>query len=107
VIYQNNSTLSKNYVAIRKAISDRYGNRQDIVDLSVKTLHVPIEVALELKQNYAEQVYQRNMDQEQIEDTQILRIIELKQYSPDWAELMVVVALAVGSRMIEIMKVSE
>ena len=64
------------------------------------------EAAAVRKKNYSAKIYQQLGNQRQILDTDVLRIINELRYQPDWVSLCVCVALAVGSRLIEILRVS-
>lgn len=107
VIYQNTNSRTSNYGALRDSIEEKYKDYPDIIQMTKSVLHISQASALERKMNYAADVHQRNINQIEISDKAILKIISDYQFSTNWRELMVVAGLAVGSRMIEIIKVSD
>ncbi len=107
ILYQAPRTLNTNYTVLKNAIKKKFAEYPDIIQKVDKELHISLEAATELKIDYNASVFQRNAAQREISMNEVLQFVMREQYSDDWKTLMMVVALAVGSRMVEIAQVSD
>lgn len=103
VLYHNVSSRNQIFCRVRKRLLAKFpGIRYELR----KVLHISLSESEMLRLRYSAQVYERNINQQELSDKTAVDLIQANRSSPDWTNLMIVVALAVGSRMIEIARVS-
>jgi hypothetical protein len=102
-LYHNVSSRNQIFCRTRKRINQRFGSIRYEVK---RVLHISLPESEMLRLRYNAQVYETNVNQKDIADKKVVQVIQDMRSSPDWVNLMIVVALSVGSRMIEIVRVS-
>lgn len=105
VLYLKPNVLAKWFSDISKIIQNKFPESKISAEAK-KKLHLPLEAAILRRKNYEAKVYQVNVKQRQITDSQVIKAISELQEAKDWPSLAVCVALSVGSRASEIMMVS-
>jgi hypothetical protein len=94
-----------NFSTFSVSIQEKFGDGK-ISEKAKEVLRLPKESALLRNKNYSAKVFAQHRHQRQIVDSDVLEQINLLRYKKDWVDLTLLVGLAVGSRLIEILKVS-
>lgn len=106
ISYPNKITLNSYISHLKSHVIHQFESCPEVVSLAKKTLCLSKEDYDELDKNYTKLVVDRNKNQETLSDVLVIKIVHEMTESLKWEEMMIAVALAVGSRMIEIAKVS-
>jgi hypothetical protein len=103
-IWQNLESRKNIYVKIRKTVNQFH---PELKEFYKKGLHISSLDSFDLKVNYNNKVYQRNIQQLQLDKAVALKLVQDLKETVRWENLMIVIAMCVGSRMIEIAKLSK
>lgn len=107
VIYPKPNTLASYYVLLRDAVKTRFADNPDLIKRAQNVLTAGAP-AFRLRQtDYNASVLSRLQNQVEISDVEVLKLLNERRYAEDWKDQMIFVGLAVGSRMVEIIKVSD
>lgn len=98
------NTQKMAFVDVKKAFDRIFRDRADVLEMAFDYLKTSPVLKKLLQVNYEKQVYEKNVSQKEITDTFVLAKINEFKNSNDWKKLMMAVGLAVGSRMIEILR---
>lgn len=104
-LYPKPNTLAANFSTFSVAIQNAYPESKT-ADYARKTLRLAPEASLLRNKDYSSKIFNQHRHQRQIVDGDILEQMNLLRYKEDWVSLTLLVALAVGSRLIEILMVS-
>ena len=104
-LYAKPNVLAQEFSAISKTIQNKF-RETDIAEKAKKRLRLSKEASLLRHKNYQARVYQANVKQRELKDSEVLGIINKLSFEKDWVSLTVCVGLAVGSRLIEILLMS-
>lgn len=105
-LYFKLSVLAKHFSTLSKTIQTKFPN-SNLEEEAKKRLHLSREGAILRRKNYQAKVYQANAKQRQLSDSEVLATINKLAFEKDWPSLTVCVGLAVGSRLVEILKESQ
>jgi hypothetical protein len=101
------NALAVHFSRFNRAIQIKFGDDSDEASYAKQHLHLSQEASLLRKKNYAEKIFKQHEHLKQITDTEVLEKINTLRYKDTWPELCVCAGLAIGSRLIEIVYVSE
>ena len=104
-LYAKPNVLAQELSTISKTIQNRFPGTK-IAEEAKKRLRLSKEASLLRHKNYQARVYQANVKQRQLSDSEVLGVINRLSFEKDWVSLTVCVGLAVGSRLIEILQMS-
>lgn len=108
ILYPNRGTLQSTSVKWRKCIGDRFGYDSEVYKLSIEQLGLPREEAIARSSKYKAAMRSRVRKRvKQLTEQQIYEVIQLCAGSYEYSYNTVAVMLATGSRMVEVLKVSE
>lgn len=105
VLYTNPNVLAGKFSLFNTTIQRMFPNT-NIAEHSREVLHLDLEAATLRRTDYAAKVFAQHGQQRQLLDSEVLERINTLRTKTDWESLIVCVALAVGSRLIEIVSVS-
>lgn len=110
LIYTNKNTISTNLGDYRKPIRNKFGQNSEIYKQSVYLMGLTQAESLQRREDYSNQVKARNADRESLDvffDDDIYKVMDQTINSSNPQDRIVAVILAVGSRLIEVLKVSK
>lgn len=106
ISYPSRMTLRSYLSHLKKCIINKFSGFPEIVKAAKETFCLSKADYDELEKNYNKLVIERNKNQETLSDLLIIKIVHETMQSLLWEENMIAIALACGSRMIEIAKIS-
>lgn len=104
-LYPKPNTLAQNFSTFSVAIQEAFPESKT-ADYARKTLHLAPEASLLRNKEYSSKIFNQHRNQRQLVDGEILEHMNVLRYKEDWVSLTLLVGLAVGSRLIEILMVS-
>lgn len=106
-LYENENSLEQYATKWRKPIGERWGNQCAAYRESIKVLGLDQERALARRARYTKTVRERLADRVQLNASRIYEIIATCAKSHEFIDNIIAVMLATGSRLIEVIKVSQ
>lgn len=104
-LYMKPNVLAQHFSTLVKTIHTKFPDSNISAEAS-KRLHISKEASILRRKDYQAQVYRVNAKLRPMLDSQVLEVINKLQYERKWPALTLCVALAVGSRLNEILMVS-
>lgn len=104
-LYFKPNVLATKLSEFSKLMQERFPD-SEIATHAKKVLHMNMDAAITRKKDYSAKIYKQLANQKQIVDSDVLQVINDLRYQKDLWSLTVCVALACGSRLIEIIRVS-
>lgn len=105
-LYTKPNVLAQHFSTISMTIQNMFPD-SEIAAEAKKRLHLSKEASILRHKNYQARVYQANVKQRQLGDSEVLAVINKLAFEKDWVSLAVCVGLTVGSRLVEILRVSQ
>jgi integrase len=107
MLYPSTKTKQGIYGSFRKILSSRFGEFSKIHKDSKKDLSISFEQYKAVEKQQREKVVERNNEKKQFDREKILEIIQTLVNSTDFIDSIVLVGMCTGSRLIEILRISE
>ncbi len=108
ILYPNRGTLQSTSVKWRKCIGDRFGYDTGVYKISIEKLGLPREEAIAKSAAYMAEMRSRVKKRvKQLSQQQVYEVIQSCAGSYEYSYNTVAVMLATGSRMVEVLKISE
>lgn len=105
ILYSKPNVLAAHFSQINVYIQKNFVDSKVAMHAQEK-LHLSKEAAILRQTDYAAKVYKQHGEQKQLVDSEILEKINELRTHEDWQSLLVCIGLAIGSRLIEIITVS-
>jgi hypothetical protein len=105
ILYSKPNVLAAHFSQINVYIQKNFVDSKVAIH-SQEKLHLSKEAAILRQTDYAAKVYKQHGEQKQLVDSEILEKINELRTHEDWQSLLVCIGLAIGSRLIEIITVS-
>jgi len=109
LLYHNKSTLEKVLTEFRRSVKEKYGSESEVYKQSIYKTGISKEESIRKRQNYADKITALNINRGELPifyDDEIYKVID-EYKNKAGLNKVIAVALATGSRIIEILKVSE
>ena len=107
ITYPVIKTRQKLYGELRKILSNRFGNNSKIHRESKKNLSISYEEFQQVEKQAKEKVLERNTEKKAFSREQVLEVIHNLKNSSDYIDLIILVGITTGSRLIEILRISD
>ena len=109
LFYPNRRSLATYAVEWRKPIKEKYGTKSEVYKQSIYILGISQEESIKMKEDYKESVREkvRGRGEPQFTMQQVYDAIDLTANSTDPIDNIIAIMLACGSRMVEVLKISD
>ena len=107
ITYPVIKTRQKLYGELRKILSSRFGENSRIHKESKKNLSISYEEFEQIEKQAKEKVLERNTEKKAFSKEQVLEVIHNLKNSSDYIDLIILVGITTGSRLIEILRISD